>query len=261
MSRVLKNKNILITQKFSKGKHNGLDIVGEGSTLDTVTAHSSGEVVWVQTGRVNNNNTSGDETYGNAVKIKHQNGYYTLYAHLKEVYVKVGDKVNAKDDIGYMGNTGRSYGAHLHFEVRTNSNYSSCVNPELYLNTSFDNNTLNTSNYISNSVVGSWQKVINESYNANLKIDNSFGPLSQKEASKHELYWKKDQINNSYVKWVQSKLNLLGFKGKDNKKLVEDSYFGENTDYAVRNYQKARKILDNGIVGKYTVEWLLKDKY
>lgn len=259
MSRILKNKEILITQKFNKGKHNGLDIVGEGSTLDTVTSHSSGEVVWIQTEKVNNNNVTGDETYGNAVKIKHPNGYYTLYAHLKDVYVKVGDKVKTKQDIGYMGNTGRSYGAHLHFEVRTNSSYSSCVNPEVYLNTSFDNNSSNK--YINNSLVGSWQKVMNESYNTKLAIDNSFGPLSQKEASKHELFWKKNQIKNSYVKWVQNKLNLLGFKGKDNKKLKEDSYFGENTDYAVRNYQKARKILDNGIVGKYTVEWFLKDRY
>lgn len=259
MSRILKNKEILITQKFNKGKHNGLDIVGEGNTLDTVTSHSFGEVVWIQTGKVNNNNVTGDETYGNAVKIKHPNGYYTLYAHLKDVYVKVGDKVKTKQDIGYMGNTGRSYGAHLHFEVRTNSSYSSCVNPEVYLNTSFDNNSSNK--YINNSLVGSWQKVMNESYNTKLAIDNSFGPLSQKEASKHELFWKKNQIKNSYVKWVQNKLNLLGFKGKDNKKLKEDSYFGENTDYAVRNYQKARKILDNGIVGKYTVEWFLKDRY
>lgn len=260
MSRILKNKEIQITQKFSKGKHNGLDVVGTGSTLDTVTAHSSGEVVWVQKGRVNNNNTSGDETYGNAVKIKHQNGYYTLYAHLKEIYVNVGDKVSAKQDIGYMGNTGRSYGAHLHFEVRTNSNYSSCVNPELYLNKSFDND-LPTNKYINNSVVGSWQKVMNETYNSKLAVDNSFGPLSQKEASKHELYWKDKQINNTYVKWVQNKLNKLGFLGKDSKKLKEDGYFGENTDFAVRNYQKARKILNNGVVGRYTVEWLLKDKY
>ena len=207
MSRILKNKEILITQKFNKGKHNGLDIVGEGNTLDTVTSHSSGEVVWIQTGKVNNNNVTGDETYGNALKIKHPNGYYTLYAHLKDVYVKVGDKVKTKQDIGYMGNTGRSYGAHLHFEVRTNSSYRSCVNPEVYLNTSFDNNSSNK--YINNSLVGSWQKVMNESYNTKLAIDNSFGPLSQKEASKHELFWKKNQIKNSYVKWVQNKLNLF----------------------------------------------------
>jgi murein DD-endopeptidase MepM/ murein hydrolase activator NlpD len=52
---------------------------------------------------------------GNQVIINHNNGYYTLYAHLSKVYVKTGQLVNTGDIIGLMGSTGRSTGTHLHF--------------------------------------------------------------------------------------------------------------------------------------------------
>ena len=56
--------------------------------------------------------------YGNYIVIKHANGAQTLYAHLNANYVGVGDYVSAGEVIGGMGNTGRSTGTHLHFEVR-----------------------------------------------------------------------------------------------------------------------------------------------
>ncbi len=52
---------------------------------------------------------------GNQVIINHNNGYYTLYAHLSEVYVKRGQAVNTGDVIGLMGATGNVTGVHLHF--------------------------------------------------------------------------------------------------------------------------------------------------
>jgi hypothetical protein len=116
-SRVLKSKNHRITQKYKPGKHNGVDLVKYHSECDYITAHSDGVVT-----EYRNNYTSTDtsgNSYGNYVKIKHDNNYYTLYAHLKykSVTVKKGDKVKKNDIIGYMGNTGHSYGAHLHFEI------------------------------------------------------------------------------------------------------------------------------------------------
>lgn len=57
-------------------------------------------------------------TYGNVIVIRHANGLETLYAHLSRRNVLPGDYVQAGDPIGLGGNTGRSYGAHLHFEVR-----------------------------------------------------------------------------------------------------------------------------------------------
>jgi murein DD-endopeptidase MepM/ murein hydrolase activator NlpD len=57
-------------------------------------------------------------SYGNVVVVRHANGLETLYAHLDQISVEVGDAVNAGDLLGLGGNTGRSSGSHLHFEVR-----------------------------------------------------------------------------------------------------------------------------------------------
>lgn len=57
-------------------------------------------------------------SYGNVVVIRHNNGLETLYAHLSQRKVLPGDHLEAGDIIGLGGNTGRSYGAHLHFELR-----------------------------------------------------------------------------------------------------------------------------------------------
>jgi len=58
--------------------------------------------------------------YGNAIVIKHDNGYETLYGHLSKMLVKQGDKIKQKDIIGLAGSTGRSTGPHLHFELIKN---------------------------------------------------------------------------------------------------------------------------------------------
>ena len=144
MSRVFKNKGNVITQAFKKGMHNGIDLVGTGYTLDYITAHSDGTVVSVR-----NNYKTNDRygcSYGNYVKIKH-NGYYTLYAHMKynSVTVRVGQRVSKGQVIGYMGNTGHSFGAHLHFEVRDkNDNF---INPTPYINADLPVNNPTEPNY------------------------------------------------------------------------------------------------------------------
>lgn len=83
--------------------------------------------------------TQGDtNSYGNMVKIKHapwKNGTVeTLYAHLNTTCVTVGQKVKTGDLIGYSGNTGNSFGAHLHFEVRYNGTRT---NPLVWLDNDF----------------------------------------------------------------------------------------------------------------------------
>ena len=133
--RVLKNKDCKITNHYGQG-HNGVDVVGQGSTLDIVTAHSSGKVIFCQTGQRYNPGSTGNASYGNCVKIKHDNGMFTLYAHLADVRVGLGQYVKQGQDLGMMGCTGNSYGAHLHFEVWNSQNVR--INPEPYLNKDLD---------------------------------------------------------------------------------------------------------------------------
>jgi murein DD-endopeptidase MepM/ murein hydrolase activator NlpD len=56
--------------------------------------------------------------YGNVVVVRHYNGLETLYAHLHKIKVKPGQVINAGQVIGLGGNTGKSTGSHLHFEIR-----------------------------------------------------------------------------------------------------------------------------------------------
>ena len=131
--RVLKSGRCEVSNKFKGASHKGIDLVGAGYTLDYVVAHSEGTVVAVTSNCNRNTSKTGERIYGNYVKIKHDNGYYTLYAHLKygTVIVKKGDRVTKGQVLGYMGNTGYSFGAHLHLEVRgTNDVY---IDPTSYV--------------------------------------------------------------------------------------------------------------------------------
>lgn len=131
MSRVFKSKDNQVTQKYKKGTHNGIDLVGYKNALDYIIAHSDGEVVGVRSNYKTTDKTG--NSYGNYVKIKHGNGYYTLYAHLKygSVAVQKADKVSKGQVIGYMGATGHCTGAHLHFEVRNTSDTK--IDPTPYI--------------------------------------------------------------------------------------------------------------------------------
>ncbi|MBV6461231.1 MAG: hypothetical protein HJHJAOHD_01352 [Flavobacteriales bacterium] len=66
--------------------------------------------------------------YGNFIRINHGYGYVTLYAHLSKIAVKASQKVKRGDVIGFVGNTGKSVGPHLHYEVRKNDNPINPIN-------------------------------------------------------------------------------------------------------------------------------------
>lgn len=85
--------------------HRGIDIARPSSYA--ILAADNGVVV----------STGYDGSYGNKVVIDHNNGYTTLYAHLSEINVSVGQVVPQGSNIGIMGSTGVSTGTHLHFEV------------------------------------------------------------------------------------------------------------------------------------------------
>ncbi len=131
LSRVLQDAKNQITCGYSTN-HKAVDIVKYKNKTCNVIAHSKGFVVWIQTGRKNAPSSSGNASYGNCVKLKHPNGYYTLYAHLKDVKVRKKQEVKEGQVLGYMGNTGRSFGSHLHFEVRNDKDNK--IDPTPYLN-------------------------------------------------------------------------------------------------------------------------------
>ena len=89
--------------------HKGMDIVSAAGT--PIYAANGGTVSYAGW------DSSG---YGYKIIIKHSNGYETLYAHCKDIYVKVGDTVGKGETVGAVGRTGRATGNHLHFEVRKN---------------------------------------------------------------------------------------------------------------------------------------------
>lgn len=98
------------------GGHLGIDIAaGEGAP---VWAADAGVVTRASGGW--------NGGYGNVVMIDHGNGYATLYGHLSQINVGVCQPVAAGTSIGAAGNTGNSFGAHLHFEVRLNGGF---INP------------------------------------------------------------------------------------------------------------------------------------
>ena len=100
----------------STGFHSGLDIggvIGRG-----VYAAAGGKVVLA----------SYYYAYGNCIVIDHGNGMKTRYAHLSGYKVKVGDTVERGQLIGLCGNTGRSTGPHLHFEVIINGSTKNPIN-------------------------------------------------------------------------------------------------------------------------------------
>lgn len=75
--------------------------------------------------------------YGTHLRVRHDNGSLTIYGHLTKVYVKVGQKVKAKERIGLTGNTGFSSAPHLHFELRprdvdVNNGFAGAVDPIPY---------------------------------------------------------------------------------------------------------------------------------
>lgn len=91
--------------KKTKATHKGVDFAGRtGNKVKTV---AKGKVIEAKY----------SNGYGNLVVLDHGNGFKTKYAHLNKIYVKKGQQLEINDVVGELGNTGRSTGPHLHYEV------------------------------------------------------------------------------------------------------------------------------------------------
>lgn len=118
----------IISQKFNAGtagsqasaeaRHEGIDIIAESNALVSATAAG----IVVQAGQ--------DRDLGRFVKVDHDHGVQTLYAHLSRAFVQAGDHVEKGTTLGAVGNTGNSFGPHLHYEILIRGK---SVDPEQYL--------------------------------------------------------------------------------------------------------------------------------
>ncbi len=99
--------------------HGGIDI--KGKIGDKVEATADGKVI----------HTGYDKGgYGHYIRISHDNNYESIFGHLSKILVKKGDRVTRKQVIGLVGNSGRSTGPHLHYELRYKGRH---INPARYM--------------------------------------------------------------------------------------------------------------------------------
>lgn len=102
--------------------HEGLDYAAPSGT--PILAAAEGEVI----------RTGVSSSYGRYVEIQHANGVTSFYAHMSRIRAEEGQFVAAGDLIGDVGSTGRSTGAHLHFEIRRDGEQ---INPDDFLGRAF----------------------------------------------------------------------------------------------------------------------------
>lgn len=167
------------TVKGKKGFHKGCDFVGgtdEKAATDHVIAFESGIVT-----KATNDVDGAPPSEGNAVYINHGNGIETCYFHLKKgsVMVKKGDLIARGDVIGYMGNTGNSTGAHLHFGLKINGEWT---DPLPYLDGTATLGFKRNSQKIKTlrrgdkgADVAILQRLLNSVSSAGLEVDGSYG--------------------------------------------------------------------------------------
>lgn len=106
---------------WAAGFHTGVDFaVPTGTSVKSVTAGTVVSAGW-------------QGAYGNAVVIRHDDGLYSLYAHLSRASVTAGQKTSGGQEIGLSGSTGNSTGPHVHFEIRTTNTYDGHTDPLAYL--------------------------------------------------------------------------------------------------------------------------------
>ena len=88
--------------------HHGIDLAG--TWQENVRTSAPGRIIYA----------GSEGAFGKVVRVQHEFGVVTTYAHLARITVKLGDYVSEGHVVGKMGNTGRSAGAHLHYEIRVN---------------------------------------------------------------------------------------------------------------------------------------------
>lgn len=211
-SRVLQKGTNRITQGY-KATHKGVDLGRVHVTGEPIIAHSAGVVTLVQTGQKNNKGSKGTASYGNFVKVDHGDGYETLYAHLASVKVKKGQAVSRGAVLGTMGNTGNSYGIHLHFEVRRDGVR---VDPTPYLEADLPITERVDVRYRAYSG-GRWLPWVQNCGAGASGYAGVFGQATsalQVRPERGTVEYRVHQLGGDWLPWVTSKKSWAGVRGK-----------------------------------------------
>ena len=206
--------------------HNGIDLVGENSTLDYIIAFDDGVV----------KTSKYSVTAGEYIQIDHGSGNYTRYLHLKKGSrtVKAGDKVLKGQVLGYMGATGNVTGAHLHFDVNVNGKY---LDPAPYLEGKkvFETEKPNIIKQWQLNAIADGFKF--QKYGADGKWGSECLAVAKKAVCKKRLTYKYKNL----TKMVQNSVGVTA-----------DGKFGKGTKAALEAFQESRSLKPDAVCGQLT---------
>lgn len=174
--------------------HTGIDLVKERNSLDTIVAAQKGKVIKIVSNVKGRDVSKG---YGNYVEIEHGGNIVTKYCHLKygSIKVKVGQIIEKEQEIGYMGDTGYTFGAHLHFQIIKDGK---TVNPLPYLKDEKKIIEYNANNYTKGNYV-----VITEVLNVRSGPGTNYSIVRYPDLTTNAKEQMKELVNypaNGYVK-------------------------------------------------------------
>ena len=180
------------------------------------------------------------DTYGNLVKVLNDDGTTSVYGHLKydSICVKVGDRVSQGQVLGLMGDSGVSTGIHLHFEIRTGSKQSSCIDLK---NTSFL--PANTNPYV-NLGDDFYAVILNTNYwkpiTYNSKDENKSVTLTNAITTSEQLWRFIRQNDGSYVIYSAANGNVMemdcGRTTSGNPVIAQEYWAGEYQKWFIYNH-------------------------
>lgn len=257
----IKANKLSVTSKFGprtytyQGKkvsdyHKGIDLIANPNNRnEEILAFADGVVTGVQ-------KTGTQYGTGCYVRIKHSNGYYTLYYHLKSgsIVVNKGDNVKAGQKLGIIGTTGQSTGVHLHFQIDKGGS-ASAIDPYDYLfngKAFISNPTSNDTSITNKSVDELAKEVIAGKYGNGEDRKNALGSrYSEVQAKVNELLSNKSNTESSKNETKVDILTLVkktirgDFGNGEARKKALGSNFTEVQKQVNLNYKNGTTRWDN----------------